>query len=330
MRTNLPLKSKNTKNYMTLIPKKRLTFEDFAALFFGTALWLIYLYPVWKTGAFSHPIDWPTTVHAEGVSLTTYGKWFFEYPHHFLVDGFSGDFPVFYQYVSDYSLNLLAILTGIPPMVLQAVYVGPFLGFLYVVLNYIFLTKTFNNKRIALIGSVLMAFIWHSRITDFYFTEYAGSTSTLHVSFITLMAGTSQGVAYLFFVPAMCLMYLAYTHNSVQYKIYYGLLLGILLQVHTLTFINILTINLFYITSHNFLAWWSSRGYKQREYTVALIMGILTLYSIIQYINYANNFYPILPSLVFIVGGTVFFVLNFFSDRNKSFYLVRCLLFACD
>jgi len=46
---------------MTLIPKK-LTFEDFAALFFGTALWLIYLYPVWKTGAFCHPIDWPTMV----------------------------------------------------------------------------------------------------------------------------------------------------------------------------------------------------------------------------------------------------------------------------
>ncbi|OQW92810.1 MAG: hypothetical protein BWK78_00570, partial [Thiotrichaceae bacterium IS1] len=149
---------------MILISKKRFTFEDFLALFFGIALWLIYLYPVWKTGAFSHPVDWLTMVHGEGISLSTGGKWFFEYPHRFLTDGFSGDFPIFYNYFSYYLLSLLAKLTGIPPMVLEAVYVGPFWGFLYVVVNYIFLSKTFHNKKIALLGSVLMAFMWHSRI----------------------------------------------------------------------------------------------------------------------------------------------------------------------
>jgi len=301
-----------------MIPTHRFTLDDFCILLFGISLWLIYLYPVVKTGAFSHPIDWPTTVHAEGVSLTTYGKWFFEQPHRFLTDAFSGDFTVFYNYLPYYLFNLLAKLTSIPPMVLQAVYVGPFLGFLYVVLNYYFLNKVFNNKRIALIGSVLIAFMWHSRITDFYFTEYAGTTRYLHVSFVALMLGTAQGVSSLLFVPTLCVMYLAYTHNSIKYKIYYGLLLGILLQTHTLTFINILTINLFYLTLHNFLQWWNLRSSKWKRYSITLFIGILVLYLIIQYVKS----YPLLPSLVIIAGGTALFAINFFYDKNKRFYLV--------
>ena len=304
---------------MALTQKNRFKFDDFSILFFGISLWLIYLYPVWKSGAFCHPVDWPTIIHPEGISLTTYGKWFFEQPYHFLTDAFSGDSPVFYNYLSDYWLNLLAKLTSIPPMVLQSIYVGPFLGFLYVMLNYYFLNKVFNNKRIALISSVLIAFMWHSRLTDFYFPEYVGITKSLHVSFVALMLGTSQGVAYLFFVPILGLMYLAYTHNSIQYKIYYGLLLGLLLQTHTLTFINILIINLFYITLHNFLLLWNCCSYKQKKYTIELIIGILVLYLIIQYIN---DFYLILPPLIFIVGIIALFAINFFYDRNKSFYLI--------
>ena len=300
---------------------KRLTFDDFSVLFFGISFWLICLYPVWKAGAFSHPIDWPTTLHAEGISLSTYGKWFFEYPHNFLTDAFSGDFPVYYNYLPHYLLNLLAKFTGIPPMVLEAVYLGPFWGFLYIVINYLFLSKTFNNKRIALISSVFMAFMWHSRITDIYFTEHASVTTLLHVAFIALMLSVA-GLSYIFYVPALCLMYLAYTRRSIQYKIYYGLLLGIIFQSHTLTFINILFINFFYLILNYLFQFWRSLTANGRVGFTFIAGSILIIIITILAFRYVNGSYLLLPPFTFVVATPILFACLFVLDKNKSFYLV--------
>lgn len=205
-------------------------------------------------------------------------------------------------------------------MVLDAVYVGPFWGFLYVVVNYVFLSKTFNNKKIALLGSVLMAFMWHSRITDFYFTEYAPG-GLLHVGFIALMLSAAN-LIYIFFVPALCLMYLAYTRNSIQYKIYYGLMLGIILQTHTLTFINILFINFCYLILNNLFRFWKFLTAEGREMFAFITGSLLTLFITVFAFRYANGSQFLLPPFTFVVATPILFACLFFLDKNKSFYLI--------
>ena len=46
--------------------------------------------------------------HPEGLCDTTIGKWWFVAPHHPQVDGSSGEFPIYYQSLSDSLVNLVA------------------------------------------------------------------------------------------------------------------------------------------------------------------------------------------------------------------------------
>ncbi|MFY9991393.1 MAG: hypothetical protein WAL40_10200, partial [Rhodoplanes sp.] len=65
-------------------------------------------------GAGESPFFW--SAHGEGVSLTTIGRW-----NNDLVarDGMSGEFPVLYQYLSDWIINRVADLVRLPPFEVQ-------------------------------------------------------------------------------------------------------------------------------------------------------------------------------------------------------------------
>lgn len=300
---------------------KRITNEDYAAVLCGFFLWFVYLYPVWQTGAFNYPLDWPTVVHDEGVSLSTYGKWFWKTPHNFLTDAFSGDFKVFYNYLSYYILHLLANITNIPPMVLDSVYIGPLNGFLYIIINYVMLNKVFNNKKIALISSILIAFMWHSRITDFILSEYGAQDFQLHVPFLTLMTSNASLSAILF-VPTLCFMYLAYTTDTIKYKIWFGFLLGIMLQSHTLTFINVLFINIVYLFFSNYIQIYEKLtvAYKKKILIITAFI-IVVLVTVIAF-NFKNCNEFLISPIIFALLVPLFFIAALVIDKKKSFYLI--------
>ena len=296
--------------------------QGLGALCVGVGLWIVYLYPVWQLGIFSKPLDWPTINHLEGVTLTTFGKWFFEYPYRMWNDGFSGDFPVYYQYVSDLLLNLLAKIFTLPPMVIQAIYLGPLYGLFYVLINYFFLAKVFGNLTIALLGATLNAFMWHSRITDFAFPEYVEATKILHVPFITLMLATSQSLGWICFIPAICLMYLAYTREGLRYKVLYGVLLGILLQASTLTFINILVINCLYVSLNAGFNLYNSSTLRIKRFVAFFYLATLSGACVFLAYRYNSGQILLLQPNYILLAGILLFAGSFLCDKNKAFYLV--------
>ncbi len=79
-----------------------------AALVCAVLVGLLYVSPVLKDVARTG-LDWPIWIdHPEGLMNTTLGKWWVLPPHHYLVDGGSGEFPIYYQSLSDSILNVIA------------------------------------------------------------------------------------------------------------------------------------------------------------------------------------------------------------------------------
>ncbi|PYQ21076.1 MAG: hypothetical protein DMF79_08940, partial [Acidobacteria bacterium] len=106
-----------------------------AVLLAGLAIGLLYASP-FLGDAIRHGLSWPVRLAGEGPSLTTYGRWWVLPPHRYLADGFAGDFPTFYNYLSDALLNAVAVPFGWAPMTVQAVLYGPLLGALFFWLNH--------------------------------------------------------------------------------------------------------------------------------------------------------------------------------------------------
>ncbi|OQW87974.1 MAG: hypothetical protein BWK78_08705, partial [Thiotrichaceae bacterium IS1] len=315
--------------------RSNINYSFIGALLLGMVLWITYLTPLFGSGISHLPKNWPIRIDIhDTVALTTYGKWLVNTPHNYMSDSFSGDFLVIYNYVSDLMNNILAKMTAIPPMVLQAVYIGPFLGFLFVVLNYLVLNKIIANGRIALLASVLIAFMGNSHLYDLFgiydyynynvFKEFNNNDPAFclrifHLPFKILpvdQGGYSWG--WILFLPTLVLLYLAYLKPDIKYKVLYGLLLGVLLQTHSLTFVNVLAVNLFYLSLHNLFLLW--KNYKKSAITLVLLT--LTTYSVLPF------FYGfVVPPIYFVGGFITLFVLNFLFDRKKSFYLVSYSVF---
>jgi hypothetical protein len=282
----------------------------------GLFLWFLFLYPAIQVDVFKFFSDWPVIVigNGENTSLTTYGKWFFNGSGDFLCDAFSGDVPVLYNYVSDFLNNALAHLTGIPPAMLSGLYLGPLQGLLFVLLNYFSLAKAFNSKRIGLLGSIFIGFIWHSYLTNLGFAEYRSLLPYLHVNIVAMGMGTNY--VYLLFVPTLCMMHLAYTEQHWRYKVYFGLLLGLFVQVHTLTVINIVVINAVYLLLQNAIRLWKTFDVKRRQ--ILLTLSALTVFAFFLAGVIAGS----VPSLYLVALLVGTFILTFFIDPNKTFYLL--------
>ena len=127
---------------------------------------LLYVSPVLKdvvrTG-----LDWPIWIdHPEGLSLTTYGKWWVLPPHQYLSDGSSGEFPVYVYYLSDSLINAIAEAVHAPPMAVQAVLYGPALGMAFLLLNYLSIAAVVRDPRVALVASLLLSLGGNSTFLD--------------------------------------------------------------------------------------------------------------------------------------------------------------------
>ena len=92
---------------------KRPSGPTIAAFVCAALVGLLYVSPVLKDVARTG-LDWPIWIdHPEGLIHTNYGKWWVLPPHHYLVDGSSGEFPIYYPSLSDSLINVVAEALGL-------------------------------------------------------------------------------------------------------------------------------------------------------------------------------------------------------------------------
>ena len=65
-----------------------------------------------------------TVKHVEAVSISIYGRF---HGHALVTDPYSGEFPTFYNFLSDWLINLLAAISSLPAFWSQAVIFVPLL-----------------------------------------------------------------------------------------------------------------------------------------------------------------------------------------------------------
>src|SRR4030095_2335653 len=145
---------------------RRLSRPTLAALVCSALVALLYVSPalpdVARTG-----LDWPLWIdHPAGLIHTNYGKWWALPPHHYLVDGSSGEFPIYYPCLSDSLVNVVAAALGVPAMSVHAVLFVPLLGGAFLMLNYLSLASVLGDRRVALVASLLISLGGDSAFLD--------------------------------------------------------------------------------------------------------------------------------------------------------------------
>jgi hypothetical protein len=221
----------------------------FVAAFILLAIYGLFVFPLVDI----RNLDWPIfSGHAEGLSLVTYGKWralSFEY---LLTDSFSGEFTVGYNFVSDYLLNILSDFLNIPSIVVHSVIMGPLMGFVFVLLNYYYIYKIYRLPFVALISSVLIAFTADSTLLGLFFDNGEQIRSLVHVPFFSLHLATSQSMGWILLIPTLGSVFLAFQDDRVAPKIIAGAFIALLLQSHSLTFINAVTVIALFLSMQSF------------------------------------------------------------------------------
>jgi hypothetical protein len=274
---------------------------------------LLYVSPVLRD-VLRSGLDWPIWLnHPEGVSQTTYGKWWVLPPHHYLSDGSSGEFPVYTYYLSDALINLIGEVGHWPAMTVQAVIYGPLLGFAFLLLNYYSIAAVVRDSGVAFWASLIISLGGNSFVFD---RPDPGSgfplNFILHVPFHTISLGTAQSLGWVLFLPCLALTYLAYQRFSVPRAIASGALLALLFQTHTLTFVNAAFVQLVYFVLSNAL----ERPRQRRFWIWLLVLGLVTAA-----FGFLVATRPLLSIVSLIALGTVALAATFAFDSKKPFYL---------
>ena len=292
---------------------KRASGPTIAALVCAVLVGLLYVSPVLKD-VLHTGLDWPIWIdHPEGLIHTNVGRWWVLPPHHYLVDGSSGEFPIYYPSLSDSILNAIAVPLGLPAMTVQAVVFGPLLGAAFLLLNYLSIAAVVSDRRVALVASLLISLGGNCSFLDR--PDPASGlplNSVLHVPFHVISLATAQSLGWVLFLPCLSLTFLAHRRFTRTRAVGAGILLAALFHSHTLTFVNVAAAQVFYLVLVNAL----DRPWERRTRAWLLALALL-----------AATFVALVltrPSLSFAipvaVGGLALAV-TFLVDENKRFYL---------
>ena len=244
---------------------------------------------------------------------TSLGKWWVLPPHHYLVDGLSGEFPIYYQSLSDSLLNVIAEPLGVPAMTVQAVLFGPLLGFSFLLFNYLSIAAVVSDRRVALVASLLISLGGNSSFLDR--PDPASGlplNSVLHVPFHVISLATAQSLGWVLLVPCLSLTFLAHRHFSRARAVGAGVLLAALFHSHTLTFLNVAAAQLFYLVLVNALD-------RPRDRRFRAWLGALALLAAAFVALVATR-----PSVSFAIPvalGGLALAATFLVDPNKRFYV---------
>jgi hypothetical protein len=284
-----------------------------AAFVCAALIALLYVSPVLKDVARTG-LDWPIWIdHPEGLIHTNYGKWWALPPHRYLVDGGSGEFPIYYPCLSDSLLNVVAAALGLPAMSVQAVLFGPLLGAAFLLANYFSLAAVLGDRRVALAASLLISLGGNS--TFFDRPEPVSGLSlhgVLHVPFHVLSLATAQSFGWVLMLPCLSLTHLAYRGFNRPRAVAAGALLAALFYSHTLTFVNVGAAQLAYLVLAN--ARDRAGDGRFRGWLVAL--GLVAL----AFVAFVATRPSLSFALVVALGGLTL-AATFLVDPAKRFYL---------
>ena len=292
---------------------KRPSGPTIAAFVCSVLIGLLYVSPV-LTDVARTGLDWPIWIdHPEGLIHTNYGKWWVLAPHHYLVDGSSGEFPIYYPSLSDSMINVAAEALGCPAMTVQAVLFGPLLGSAFLLLNYLSIAAVVGDRRVALGASLLISLGGNSSFFDRP-DPVSGLplNSILHVPFHVISLATAQSLGWVLLLPCLSLTHLAYRSFSRTRAVLAGVLLAALFHSHTLTFVNVGAAQLAYLIFANALERPRDRRFKAWLVALCLLASAFVLLVATR---------PSLSFAILVALGALALAATFFVDPNKRFYL---------
>lgn len=274
---------------------------------------LLYVSPVLKD-VLRSGLDWPIWIdHPEGLSLTTYGKWWVLPPHKYLSDGSSGDFVVYVYYLSDSLINLIAAVGGWPPMTVQAVLYGPGLGLSFLLANYLAINAVVRDGRVALAAALMLSLGANSTFVDRPDPVSGLPLNTvLHVPFHVISLATAQSLGWVLLLPCLSLTHLAHRSRSRGQALAAGASLAVLFHAHTLTFVNALAAQLAYLVFANLLARPRDRRFQAWLASLALFAGV--------FVVLATR--PAFPFAGLVALGALALGATFMVDSSKRFYVL--------
>ncbi|MEY9127601.1 hypothetical protein [Bradyrhizobium yuanmingense] len=185
-----------------------------------------------------------TVGQTESVSLSLYGRF---HGVALVTDAYSGEFPTFYNFLSDWLINLLAWATGLPTYSAQALIYVPFLIAFIFLGTYWSVRAVGGDRGAALLSAILALASAETPFVHYLYTllePFSGlqaSTKTLIPPAQAIGIASSQGFGWGWFLPSLAALYRARRQGGVLLALFAGALLGVCCLAHTLTFLQVAT-----------------------------------------------------------------------------------------
>ncbi len=196
-----------------------------------------------------------TVKHTEAVSISTYGRF---HGNAFITDPYSGEFPTFYNFLSDWLINLLAAISGLPAFWAQAAIFVPLLSIFLFLGTYWSVRVIGGDRKVALLASILVSASAETPFVHFLYPLLEGwsglraPVGNLIPPAAGLGGATSQILGWVLFLPVLASLYAArrpdLTRTAGAVRAFFaGAALGVACLVHTLTFLHLGTICSLYL-----------------------------------------------------------------------------------
>lgn len=185
-----------------------------------------------------------TVWHLESVSLSLYGRF---HGAALVTDAYSGEFPTFYNFLSDRLLNLIASVTGLPPFWVQAAIYVPILLALTFLGAYLSVRAVEADRSVALLAAILVVgsagtpFVHYLYPLLARFSGLQAPVGNLIPPAEAIGVGSSQILGWALFLPVLASLYTARKNGGTLRTLFAGALLGVSCLAHTLTFLHLAT-----------------------------------------------------------------------------------------
>lgn len=263
-----------------------------------------------------------TVRHLEAVSLSIYGRF---HGHALVTDPYSGEFPTFYNFLSDWLINLLAAISSLPAFWSQAVIFVPLLTTLLFLGSYWSVRVVGGERKVALLTSILVSASAETPFVHFLYPllERWSGVSAAVGNLIPPAAGlgvaSSQILGWTLFLPVLAALYAARrpevttTVGAIR-AFFAGAFLGLACLVHTLTFLHLGTICSFYLAVETIV----SRAREGRFIDPALrLVAVVAVTLLVAWLSTTNG----LSMANFVVFWSVCFAVSVRDSRSLFFVL---------
>ena len=182
--------------------------------------------------------------HIESVSLSLYGRF---HGAALVTDAYSGEFPTYYNFLSDWLINLIAHVTALPPFEAQAVIYVPLLITLLFLGAYLSMRALDVERGVALFTAVLVVGAGETPFVHYLYpilTRFSGvsqASGNLIPPAESMGVASSQDLGWVLFLPVLSSLYCAKKGDRALITFFAGALLGVCCLAHTLTFLQLAT-----------------------------------------------------------------------------------------